>query len=152
MIRVGQSYRKHPPRERFDVIVIGSGIGGLSTAALLAKHAGKRVLVLERHYMPGGFTHVFRRRGYEWDVGVHYIGGMGSRKSDSRRLFEHVTDGSVLRGEETRPLRLPDASVGGRRTSRRSLRRPLAAGRLEPRASSEPPRWLSRSVDVTERP
>lgn len=95
MIRIGQSYRKHPPQGRFDVIVIGSGVGGLTSAALLAKHAGKRVLVLERHYMPGGFTHVFRRRGYEWDVGVHYIGGMGSRKSGSLRLFEHVTDGSV---------------------------------------------------------
>jgi all-trans-retinol 13,14-reductase len=95
MIRIGQSYRKRPPQGRFDVIVIGSGVGGLTTAALLAKHGGKRVLVLERHYMPGGFTHVFRRRGYEWDVGVHYIGGMGSRRSGSLRLFEHVTDGSV---------------------------------------------------------
>ncbi len=95
MIRVGQSYRRHPPEESFDAIVIGSGVGGLATAALLAKEAGQRVLVFERHYMPGGFTHVFRRRGYEWDVGVHYIGGMGSSKSGSLRLFEHATDGSV---------------------------------------------------------
>ena len=95
MIRIGQSYRKHPPEGEFDAIVIGSGIGGLATAALLTKHAGKRIAVLERHYMPGGFTHAFRRRGYEWDVGVHYIGGMGNRKSGSLRLFEHVTDGSV---------------------------------------------------------
>ncbi|MDH3744026.1 MAG: NAD(P)/FAD-dependent oxidoreductase, partial [Acidobacteriota bacterium] len=95
MIRVGQSYRRHPPQGKFDAIVIGSGVGGLTAAALLAKHAGKRVLVLERHYMPGGFTHVFRRRGYEWDVGVHYIGGMGSRRSGARRLFDHLSDGSL---------------------------------------------------------
>jgi all-trans-retinol 13,14-reductase len=95
MIRIGQSYRKKPPQGDYDVIIIGSGIGGLATAALLAKHARRRVLVLERHYMPGGFTHVFRRRGYEWDVGVHYIGGVEDRRSGTRRLFDHITDGSL---------------------------------------------------------
>ena len=95
MIRVGQSYRKKPPEGSYDAIVIGSGIGGLTAAALLAKHGGKRVLVLERHYMPGGFTHVFRRRGYEWDVGVHYLGGVGSPRAGVWRLFNHVSDGSI---------------------------------------------------------
>lgn len=38
-------------------------------AAILAKHSGKRVLVLEFHYTPGGYTHTFRRGDYEWDVG-----------------------------------------------------------------------------------
>ncbi len=95
MIRIGQSYKKQPPEGDYDAIIIGSGVGGLATAALLAKHGGKRVLVLERHYMPGGFTHVFRRRGYEWDVGVHYIGGVGDRRSATRRLFDHITDGSL---------------------------------------------------------
>jgi all-trans-retinol 13,14-reductase len=95
MIRVGQSYLKNPPNERFDAIIVGSGMGGLTTAALLAKHAGKRVLVLERHYMPGGFTHVFRRHGYEWDVGVHYIGGVGDRRSATRRFFDHLTEGRL---------------------------------------------------------
>jgi choline dehydrogenase-like flavoprotein len=52
--------------------VIGSGVGGLTTAALLAIHGGKRVLVLERHYVAGGFSHSFHRPGYEWDVGLHY--------------------------------------------------------------------------------
>ncbi len=66
---LGQPYRKHDPKEPFDAIVIGSGLGGLAAAAMLARHGGQRVLVLEKHYMPGGFTHVFRRRGYEWDVG-----------------------------------------------------------------------------------
>ena len=60
--------------DTWDAIVVGSGIGGLASAAFLSRYAGKRVLVLERHYVPGGYTHVFHRPGYEWDVGLHYIG------------------------------------------------------------------------------
>jgi phytoene dehydrogenase-like protein len=59
----------------FDVVVIGSGIGGLMAAALLARLEGRRVLVLERHHRAGGFTHTFDRPGgFSWDVGVHYVG------------------------------------------------------------------------------
>jgi all-trans-retinol 13,14-reductase len=79
----------------YDAIVIGSGIGGLSAAVLLAKHSGKRVLVLERHYAAGGFTHVFRRPGFEWDVGVHYIGQVRDPESETRRIFDHLTDGRL---------------------------------------------------------
>jgi phytoene dehydrogenase-like protein len=62
--------------DRYDVIVVGTGIGGLTAAALLAKR-GKSVLVLDMHYALGGCATVFRRRGYEFDVGVHYIGDCG---------------------------------------------------------------------------
>jgi all-trans-retinol 13,14-reductase len=48
---------------RLDVIVIGSGIGGLACAAALAR-CDKRVLVLEQHDVAGGFTHTFERQGY----------------------------------------------------------------------------------------
>ncbi len=66
---------KATPRRDFDVVVIGSGAGGLMAGALLARLQGKRVLVLERHYRLGGFTHTFQRPGgFTWDVGVHYIG------------------------------------------------------------------------------
>ena len=90
----GLSYKQHPPEGEFDAIVIGSGIGGLASAALLAQRAGKRVLVLERHYTAGGFTHVFHRPGYEWDVGVHYIGQLGAG-SPMRALFDEITEGRL---------------------------------------------------------
>src|ERR1017187_3139890 len=95
MKTTGHSYKQHAIADSWDAIVIGSGIGGLATAALLAKHAGQRVLVLERHYTAGGFTHVFRRPGYEWDVGVHYIGQVNDPVSPVRAVFDHLTDGRL---------------------------------------------------------
>ena len=92
---IARSYKQHPPEGQYDAIVIGSGVGGLAAAAILAKHAGKRPLVLERHYVPGGYTHVFQRLGYEWDVGLHYIGQVDDPGSESRRLFDYVTDGKL---------------------------------------------------------
>ena len=86
----------------YDVIVIGSGIGGLTTAGLLARAAGKRVLVLERHTEPGGLTHTFRRDGASWDVGVHYIGQVAP-ESQARAYFDYLSDG------ELEWNRMPDA-------------------------------------------
>ncbi len=84
------SYKRDKIEGNYDVIIIGSGLGGLTTGALLAKE-GKKVLVLERHYTAGGYTHVFKRRGYEWDVGVHYIGEM-HRDTLLKRIFDYICD------------------------------------------------------------
>ncbi len=87
-----QSYKKQIQiADKYDAIIIGSGIGGLSVGALLAKE-GKRVLVLERHYTAGGFTHIFKRKGYEWDVGIHYIGEVQRPKSAIKKLFDYITN------------------------------------------------------------
>jgi len=87
-----QSYKKnHQTEKHYDAILIGSGMGSLTAAALLSKE-GKKVLVLESHYTAGGFTHVFKRRGYEWDVGIHYIGEVQRPKSMIRKLFDYITD------------------------------------------------------------
>src|SRR5690606_6391285 len=93
--KTGVSWKRFRSEGEWDAIVVGSGLGGLATAVMLAEHAGKRVLVLERHYTAGGFTHVFQRPGYEWDVGLHYVGDVQSSRSGTRRLFDHVTDGSL---------------------------------------------------------
>lgn len=93
-IRIGRRYRANRLAPAYDMLVVGSGIGGLTTAACLAK-MGKKVCVLEQHYTAGGFTHSYDRNGYEWDVGVHYIGDMGSPHTMGRRLFDYIT-GSEL--------------------------------------------------------
>jgi all-trans-retinol 13,14-reductase len=92
--KVGRSYKQEKPDGRWDAVVIGSGMGGLTSAALLARHGGKRVLVLERHSTAGGFTHTFKRPGFEWDVGVHYI-GQCEPGSPVRMLFDEVTNGAL---------------------------------------------------------
>jgi prolycopene isomerase len=66
------------PSTDYDVIVIGSGIGGLVTATQLAAK-GIRVLVLERYLIPGGSAGYFDRSGYRFDVGASMIFGFGKR-------------------------------------------------------------------------
>jgi all-trans-retinol 13,14-reductase len=75
----------------WDTIVIGSGVGGLGAAAFLARQ-GQRVLVVERHTTAGGLTHTFRRRGFEWDVGVHYVGKVHDDRELLRRLFDYASE------------------------------------------------------------
>ena len=92
-IRIGRRYRPARLDTPYDVLVVGSGIGGLTCASLLAE-AGRKVAVLEQHYTAGGYTHSYSRKGYEWDVGVHYLGDMG-RPTSARRLFDFLTQGAV---------------------------------------------------------
>lgn len=58
-----------------DVLIIGSGLGGLECGALLAKR-GFKVLVLEGSNQPGGCMQSFRRGGLHYDTGLHYVGGL----------------------------------------------------------------------------
>jgi all-trans-retinol 13,14-reductase len=78
----------------YDAIVIGSGIGGMTAAGLLAGVANKKVLVLEKHTEPGGLTHVFRRDGAAWDVGLHYVGEVGPG-TQGRAFFDYLSGGDL---------------------------------------------------------
>jgi prolycopene isomerase len=66
------------PTATYDVVVIGSGIGGLVTATQLAAK-GAKVLVLERYLIPGGSGGYFEREGYRFDVGASMIFGFGDK-------------------------------------------------------------------------
>jgi phytoene dehydrogenase-like protein len=70
----------------YDVIVIGSGAGGMAAAVPL-EQAGLRVLVCEQHEVPGGWTHSFTLGGYRFSPGVHYIGSLGEGET-LRRTYE----------------------------------------------------------------
>lgn len=61
-----------------DFVVIGSGIGGLSAAAMLS-HYGYSVSVLESHYLPGGVAHTFEQDGFKFDAGPSLWNGMATR-------------------------------------------------------------------------
>ena len=76
------------------MVIVGSGLGGPSAACLLAR-AGKRVCVLEQHDRAGGCSHVFKEHGWEWDVGLHYVGRIGNPIHKNRILSDMMTDGKL---------------------------------------------------------
>lgn len=71
LVRVGFSAKKVP--QDIDHVIVGSGLSGLYLGSLLSK-LGRRVLILEQHYVAGGCTHTFKDQGFEFDTGVHYVG------------------------------------------------------------------------------
>jgi phytoene dehydrogenase-like protein len=87
---------RRPPDPFYDAVVIGSGIGGLITANLLAKD-GLKVLLLEQHYMVGGYCSTFRRGGYTFDAATHFYPLLGNPETLTGRLLGElgVTTGWV---------------------------------------------------------
>lgn len=95
MDSVGSAYRKTAGVSgAYDALVVGSGMGGMSVASLLAQK-GWKVLLLEQHNVVGGMTQCYSRRGYRWTVGVHYIGDVGSPHTNTWKLFDKVTGGAI---------------------------------------------------------
>jgi phytoene dehydrogenase-like protein len=77
-----------PSQQREKVLIIGSGIGGLSMAIILSK-LGFNVTVIEKNRHPGGMLRSYVRRGVHCHVGLHYLGALGEGQV-LRRLFDYL--------------------------------------------------------------
>ena len=99
--------------EDFDVIVIGSGAGGLTAAVALAQ-SGKKVLVLEQHDRPGGWTHSFTLQGYRFSPGVHYIGDL-QEGGGLRRIYDGLGVSQDLTFVELNPDGYDHIFIGEKR-------------------------------------
>jgi phytoene dehydrogenase-like protein/ferredoxin-NADP reductase len=88
----------------YDAVVIGAGLGGLSATAFLAKE-GKKVLLLERHYVPGGYASSFLRGRFEFEISLHELSGLGDEKN-AGPLLKLLDSVDVARRVEF--LRIPD--------------------------------------------
>ncbi|MCA1593865.1 MAG: NAD(P)/FAD-dependent oxidoreductase [Acidobacteria bacterium] len=96
MKRPFRGLRQTPPEKSYDAVVIGAGVGGLVCANLLARE-GMRVLLVEQHYMVGGYCSTFRRAGYTFDAATHFYPLLGNPATITGRLLRElgVTQGWV---------------------------------------------------------
>ncbi|MGH9363413.1 MAG: phytoene desaturase family protein, partial [Thermoanaerobaculia bacterium] len=87
---------RRTPDARYDAVVVGAGIGGLIAANLLAR-GGMKVLLVEQHYMVGGFCSTFRRGGFTFDAATHFYPLLGNPDTLTGRLLAElgVTTGWV---------------------------------------------------------
>lgn len=88
---IGTPWKRLDKKDGYDAIVIGSGLGSMTFGSIMAQ-MGKKVLLLEKHYVPGGFTHIFKRKEYEWDVGIHYVGDVHKDFTFISILFAYITE------------------------------------------------------------
>jgi phytoene dehydrogenase-like protein len=98
------------PAAAYDAVVIGAGVGGLICANLLAR-SGLRVLLVEQHYLVGGYCSTFRRRGYTFDAATHFYPLLGNRSTITGRLLEEI--GVTTRWVQMDPVdtfHLPDGT------------------------------------------
>lgn len=105
--------------DAYDVIVVGSGMGSLAAASILAR-LGRKVAVIERHDRPGGYLHAFREKGVQFDSAVHLVGGCGENEGRPglvRRLLTglHVEDRcQFVRADPFYRAVFPDARIDAR--------------------------------------
>lgn len=130
-----------------DVIVIGSGIGGLSAAALLARY-GKRVIVCESHAIAGGAAHSFSRRGFTFDSGPSFYSGLIDPRSCNplRQVLEVL--GEVLPAIPYNPMghyHFPEGTFPVYSQQERYLE---AASQITPLGARELERFIQRLLPL----
>ncbi|MEQ1886248.1 MAG: NAD(P)/FAD-dependent oxidoreductase [Bryobacteraceae bacterium] len=79
--------RQYP--KSYDAIIIGSGVAGLVCANILAR-AGVKVLLIEKHYMLGGFCSTFRRKGFVFDAATHFYPLLGNPATLTGKLLKEL--------------------------------------------------------------
>ena len=78
-------------KKRYDAIVIGAGLGGLSAATYMA-NKGHSVLLLEKHNIPGGYATSFVRGRFEFEIALHELSGVGppGHRGDLYRYLDAI--------------------------------------------------------------
>ncbi|HEV7893889.1 MAG TPA: NAD(P)/FAD-dependent oxidoreductase [Pyrinomonadaceae bacterium] len=89
MKRPFRGLRDQRPSEAYDAVVVGAGVGGLVCANLLARE-GLRVLLVEQHYMVGGYCSTFRRAGYTFDAATHFYPLLGNPRTITGGLLQDL--------------------------------------------------------------
>ena len=85
--------------ENFDIVIIGSGLGGLLCANILSKQ-GFKVAVLEKNTVPGGCLQTFKRKNVVFDTGIHYVGSF----DEGQRMHKFYKYLGLLPGLNIRKL------------------------------------------------
>lgn len=89
MKRPFRGLRDRSPDGSYDAVVVGAGVGGLVCANLLARE-GLRVLLVEQHYMVGGYCSTFRRAGYTFDAATHFYPLLGNPRTITGKLLREL--------------------------------------------------------------
>lgn len=110
MKRPFRGLRSQSPDASYDAVIIGAGVGGLVCANLLARE-GLRVLLVEQHYMVGGYCSTFRRAGYTFDAATHFYPLLGNPQTITGKLLLELglTNGWV-KMDPVDHFHLPDGS------------------------------------------
>ncbi|MGL1886404.1 MAG: NAD(P)/FAD-dependent oxidoreductase [Reichenbachiella sp.] len=85
--------------EKYDIVIIGSGMGGLACGVMLAKE-GKKVCILEKNAQIGGTLQTFKRDGGKFDTGVHYVGGL----EEGQPLYPYFQYLDIMKDVEIKKL------------------------------------------------